>query len=236
MLRSASVLFTDPADGAKKVQLFEPLVDKRAVALLDEAKTFYALHAAQPNLRFSMSEYGAGASVLQHQDPPQQPATTAPFHPEEYQTVLHEATWQQLAARPYIWGKFIWNMFDFASDGRNEGDTPGRNDKGIVTYDRRTKKDAFYWYKANWSQEPLVHITSRRFEPRTTATIDIKVYSNLPNVTLNVNGSALPPQSSQNHIFRWTSVPLVLGANQVQATASDGANRSASDNVTWTRQ
>src|SRR5204863_6771950 len=116
-------------------------------------------------------------------------------HPEEYQSALHEATWTELAARPYIWGKFIWNMFDFASDSRNEGDGPGRNDKGLVTYDRQTRKDAFYWYKSNWSSEPLVYITSRRFNPRTTPSIDIKVYSNLETVTLNVNGNVIGAQS-----------------------------------------
>jgi beta-galactosidase len=196
-----------------------------------------ALHAAQPGLRFSLSEYGAGASVSQHQDPPQQPATTAAFHPEEYQALLHEVTWQQLASRPYIWGKFVWNLFDFASDGRSEGDAPGRNDKGLVTYDRRTRKDAFYWYKASWSAEPLVYITSRRFEPRTTPSIDIKVYSNLARVGLTVNGASLPEQTASDHVFRWTAVPLQLGANAVEARASDASGGvTVTDSVTWTRQ
>jgi beta-galactosidase len=195
-----------------------------------------ALHAAQPALRFALSEYGAGASVIQHEDPPQQPATTAPFHPEEYQSALHEATWRQLAARPYIWGKFVWNLFDFASDGRNEGDGPGRNDKGLVTYDRQTRKDAFYWYKANWSTEPLVHITSRRFEPRTTPTIDVKVYSNLERVSLTVNGAVLPEQAASDHLFRWAAVPLQPGANVVEARGSDASGAVVSDSVTWTRQ
>jgi beta-galactosidase len=195
------------------------------------------LHTSQPNLRVSLSEYGAGASVVQHEDPPRQPAPTALFHPEEYQSALHEATWLALAARPYIWGKFIWNMFDFASDGRNEGDGPGRNDKGLVTYDRLTRKDTFYWYKANWSAEPLAYITSRRFNPRTTPTIDVKVYSNLPTVTLNVNGAALGSLSAPDHVFRWTGVALEIGDNRVEAVASDAAGQvTASDAVTWTRQ
>jgi beta-galactosidase len=196
-----------------------------------------ALHRAQPALRFSLSEYGAGASVSQHQDPPVQPAPTALFHPEEYQSALHEATWQQLASRPFIWGKYVWNMFDFASDTRNEGDAPGRNDKGLISYDRVTKKDAFYWYKANWSEEPLVYITSRRFNPRTTPNIDIKVYSNLETVTLTVNGTPLPAQTSANHIFRWAAVPLELGGNQVQALGSNASNTvNATDTVSWTRE
>jgi beta-galactosidase len=196
-----------------------------------------ALHRSRPELRFSLSEYGAGASVGQHQDPPLQPAPTALFHPEEYQSALHEATWQQLATRPFIWGKYVWNMFDFASDTRNEGDAPGRNDKGLISYDRVTKKDAFYWYKANWSEEPLVYITSRRFNPRTTPSVDIKVYSNLETVALTVNGASLPAQTSTNHIFRWPAVPLALGDNQVQALGSDaGGTLTATDTVSWTRE
>jgi beta-galactosidase len=195
-----------------------------------------ALHAAQPALRFALSEYGAGASVIQHEDPPQQPATTAPFHPEEYQSALHEATWKQLEARPYIWGKFVWNLFDFASDGRNEGDGPGRNDKGLVTYDRQTRKDAFYWYKANWSAAPTVHISSSRFEPRTTATIDVKVYSNLERLSLTVNGAALPELTAADHVFRWTAVALQPGANVVEARGTDASGAVITDSVTWTRQ
>lgn len=195
-----------------------------------------ALHAAQPALRFALSEYGAGASPSQHQDPPQQPTTTGAFHPEEYQALLHEETWKQLAARPYIWGKFVWNLFDFASDGRSEGDAPGRNDKGLVTYDRETRKDAFYWYQANWSAQPLVHIASRRFEPRTTATIDVKVYSNLERVSLSVNGAALPELAASDHVFRWAAVALQPGANVVEARGSDASGSVISDTVTWTRQ
>ena len=145
------------------------------------------------------------------------PVAGGPFHPEEYQALLHEATWKQIAARPYLWGKFVWNMFDFAVDDRNEGDTPGRNDKGMVSYDRQTKKDAFFWYKANWSSEPFVYITGRRFNPRTTATIDVKVYSNLDSVSLVVGGVALPAQTSTDHIFIFPAVPLAAGDNQVSA-------------------
>ena len=143
----------------------------------------------------------------------------------------------EFGARPFIWGKFIWNMFDFASDGRNEGDGPGRNDKGLVTYDRLTKKDAFYWYKANWSSEPLAHITSRRFTVRNTETVDVKVYSNLAMATLSVNGAPFgEPQTVTDHRAIWTAVPLAVGDNRVEVVASDSAGQSSSDSVTWTRQ
>ena len=193
------------------------------------------VHAARPTKPIAVSEYGAGAALSQHADNPTMPIAAGLNHPEEYQALLHEATWKQMATRPFLWGKFIWNMFDFAVDSRNEGDTPGRNDKGMVSYDRLTKKDAFFWYKANWSAEPFVYITGRRFNPRTTATIDVKVYSNLDSVTLTAGGVALPAQTSTDHIFIWTAVPLAIGDNQVDAQASSGAT-TASDTVTWTRQ
>jgi beta-galactosidase len=196
-----------------------------------------ALHAARPAARLALSEYGAGAALSQHQDPPQQPTPGGLFHPEEYQAVFHEAHWAALRTRPYLWGKFIWNLFDFASDGRNEGDSPGRNDKGLISYDRKTKKDAFFWYKANWSSEPFVYITGRRFEPRTTASIDIKVYSNLPRVSLRVNGVDASELGANDHIFRWPGSALRQGANQVEVTGKSADGSSvASDSVTWTRQ
>ncbi len=193
------------------------------------------VHAALPNRPIAVSEYGAGAALTQHADNPAEPAAAGLFHPEEYQALLHEATWKQIAARPYLWGKFVWNMFDFAVDNRNEGDTPGRNDKGMVSYDRQTKKDAFYWYKANWSSDPFVYITGRRFNPRTTATIDVKVYSNLDSVTLVVDGVALPSMTSSDHIFIFPAVALAAGATEVEAQATNGTI-TVTDGVTWTRQ
>jgi beta-galactosidase len=194
------------------------------------------LHISQPTRRIALSEYGAGGSVVQHQDPPMQPTPTALFHPEEYQSALHEATWLALAVRPFVWGSFVWNMFDFASDSRNEGDTPGRNDKGLVTYDRRTRKDAFHWYKVNWTTEPLAYITSRRFTPRTTPTADVKVYSNLDTVTLSVNGNVLAAPVADGRRFRWTGVPLEIGDNRLEVVATDSSGRMATDTVIWTRQ
>ena len=73
--------------------------------------------------------------------------------------MVHETAWAAMKARPFVWGTFVWNMFDFAVSTRHEGGVPGRNDKGLVTYDRKIKKDAFYFYKANWSDEPVLYIT-----------------------------------------------------------------------------
>ncbi len=92
---------------------------------------------------------------ISHEANPSNIVTTGQWHPEEDQDLIHEQIWPQLAARPYIWVKSLWAMFDFASDLRNEGGTPGINDKGMVTYDRTIKKDAFYYYKAQWSKLAL---------------------------------------------------------------------------------
>jgi beta-galactosidase len=190
------------------------------------------IHSVYPDRAFGISEYGAGASIYQHQDDPPPPLAGGPWHPEEYQDLFHESLWQQISARPFLWAKAVWNMFDFASASRNEGDTPGRNDKGLVTYDRQTLKDSFYWYKANWSSDPVLYITSRRYVDRPTNIVDVKVYSNLDQVELLVNGVSLGTMSSSNHIFLWTNVTLGPGPNDVAVQATqDGTTYT--DDVTW---
>ena len=189
-------------------------------------------HALHPSVPIGVSEYGAGASIFQHEENPSRPNTKGRYHPEEYQADLHEIYWKALAARPYVWGKFIWCMFDFASDGRGEGDHLGRNDKGLVTYDRKTRKDAFYWYKANWSPEPVVYITSRRFAVRTRPETEVKVYSNAGEVELWVNGVALGKLQASDHIFRWQGVKLSPGDNRIAASAPFGGT-VVSDACSW---
>lgn len=195
------------------------------------------VHAAYPLGKIAVSEYGAGAGLHDHALPPTA-ALPQVGHSEEYQALFHEAYWKALAARRFLWGKFVWQMFDSASDGRDElangADALGINDKGLVTFDRVTKKDAFYWYKANWSVDPFVYITSRRFTERTNPVTSIKVYSNLASVELRVNGSSLGAKQSADHIFTWDDVALAAGANQIEARASAGAQTQI-DSVTWTR-
>jgi beta-galactosidase len=202
---------------------------KDFVTWLDRTRADY------PKARFGMSEFGAGASINQHAENPQAPPARGPYHPEEYQSELHEAYWAALKDRPYVWGKFIWCLFDFASDGRNEGDHAGRNDKGLVTYDRKTRKDAFYYYKANWSTDPVVHITSSRFAVRSVAATEVKVYSNAPEVTLEVNGAPLGSRrdTDGSHVFRWAGVALSPGENRVSARALFGAD-TVVDSCSWT--
>jgi beta-galactosidase len=182
-----------------------------------------------------VSEYGAGASIYQHeQNPPYRNRTRAngPWHPEEWQDEIHEQAWLVLAPRPYLWGNYVWVMFDFASDHRNEGDHPGRNDKGLVTYDRRTRKDAFFWYKANWTAEPLVYITSRRDTVRLSPATTVKVYSNCETVELFVNGVSQGRRTSPEHLFLWENLTLKEGPNQIAVEAVRGSAR-VTDSCYW---
>ena len=194
------------------------------------ADTTHAAHAAAP---IGVTEYGAGGSITDHTANPAAQDTgvnhTAGVHTEEYQAYYHEGCWSALATRNFIWGKFVWALFDFASDTRTEGSSPGLNDKGLVTYDRQTKKDAFYWYKANWSSEPFVYITSRRFSTLPKTSNSIRVYSNQASVDVKLNGTSLGLKTAANHMFVWNNVTWSAGTNAVSASAG-----TAADAVMWT--
>jgi beta-galactosidase len=193
-----------------------------------------SLHAVHPQTRLCISEYGAGASVRHHEENPQKPKTDGPWHPEEYQNQFHEETWKQICTRSYFWGSFIWNMFDFASDGRNEGDHPGMNDKGLVTYDRKVKKDAYFFYKATWTNTPVVYITSRRYTSRTTAPVDVKVYSNFDSVELKLNGISQGKRTGEDRIFKWKGIGLIAGKNSIEAVGFKG-KKIYRDRCLWER-
>lgn len=184
----------------------------------------------------AISEYGAGASIHQHdQHITQAPKTDGPWHPEQWQAIVHEGTYAQIAAHPALWGSFVWNMFDFASAGRHEGDTQGINDKGLVTYDRKVRKDAFYFYQANWSKQPMVYITSRRHTPRTEALTDVKVYSNCPSVIITVDGVPMPVERLGMGIFVARGVTLRPGDNHIEAVAATAQHGTTiSDRCIWT--
>jgi beta-galactosidase len=181
-----------------------------------------------------ISEYGAGANPSHHEENcKQQQNTVSDWHPEEWQSIVHEHAWAAIEERPFVWGSFVWNMFDFVVAGRNEGGVPCRNDKGLVTSDRQLKKDAFYFYQASWSDEPVLYVTSRRFVERTGKVTDVKIYSNAEQVELSVNGKSCgKPISTKNHIFIWKDVTLTSGANQVTAKAKRG-DKDLSDGCVW---
>lgn len=168
-------------------------------------------HAMYPNLPVGMSEYGCEA-LNWHTSQPEQGDYT-----EEYQAFYHEELIKQLFTRPYLWATHVWNMFDFAADARSEGGEDGMNHKGLVTFDRKYKKDSFYAYKAWLSDEPFVHICGKRYVDRVEESTKITVYSNQKTVELFANGESLGSQTSEEHFF-YFQVPNV-GTTQLVARA-----------------
>ncbi len=178
---------------------------------------------------FGISEFGAGASIHQHETNPKHPATTGRWHPEEWQAEVHEKVWPVLENKPWMWCKLLWVMFDFSSDGRSEGDHLGINDKGLVTGDRKTRKDAFFYYKAYWSETPFAAIADRRYDPHPGGQVTVKVYSNCDSVELWLNGKTMGSKRGADHIFTW-SLNLPAGTADLEAFGSKGGQ----DRVIWT--
>lgn len=151
---------------------------------LEQNDSFFdAYHNTYPDRVIGLSEYGADANPAYHSANPERGDYT-----EEYQCIYHEHMAKMIEERPYLWATHVWNLFDFAADGRDEGGKHGVNQKGLVTIDRKLKKDAFYLYKAYWSKTPFVHVCGRRYVDRTEDVTEIKVYSNEQSVTLFVDG------------------------------------------------
>jgi beta-galactosidase len=197
--------------------------------MLDEA------HARHPALPIAVSEYGAGAGLTQHTDDPAGGSINPHGrpHPEEFQNLYHEASWNTLRSRGYLWGVFIWNMFDFSSDSRREGDLSDINEKGLVSYDRQTRKDAFYFYRANWSSQPTLHLVGRRYVDRAYSVIDVKAYSNAALSRLWLNDRDQGTASCAGGMCQWHSVHLLPGANELRATAEIGGT-ALIDTMQWT--
>jgi beta-galactosidase len=189
--------------------------------------------ATETGKRAGISEYGAGSNTTQHQEGVlTQPRATA-LHSEEWQTHVHELVWPAIKDNPQLWGSFIWCMFDFPSARRHEGGVVAINDKGLVTEDRKTKKDAYFFYQANWTDKPMVHIASGRMTPRRLASTEVQVFSNCAKVELTVNGSSLGSVSPDNvNVFRWSNVTLQPGKNGIKATATS-TRGVISDSCTW---
>ena len=158
-------------------------------------------HLVYPDRCLGYSEYGCEGMPNLHSSHPRRGD-----HTEEYQAIYHEYLLKCFERNPYMWATHVWNMFDFAADARNQGGEPGMNHKGLITFDRRTKKDSFYLYKAYWSKEPFVHICSKRYQDRTESNVSLKVYSNQGEVTLYVDGRKQETKYG-SHIFTF-EVPL----------------------------
>ena len=200
----------------------------------DFGRMLDAAHARHPELPISVSEYGAGAALTQHTDDAASAAINPHGrpHPEEYQNLYHEKSWDALRMRPYVWGVFIWNMFDFSSDSRKEGDLTDINEKGLVSYDRTIAKDAFYFYRANWSAQPTLHLVGRRYIDRPYAVVEVKAYSNATHVQLQLNGVDQGTTICHEGVCRWPDVRLNAGANDLVATATIGG-KQATDSLRW---
>ena len=182
------------------------------VGELEQTDEFFdEYHQKYPDRAIGFSEYGADANPQYQSASPEKGDYT-----ESYQAVYHEHMLRMIEDRPWIWASHVWNLFDFAADGRDEGGKHGENQKGIVTFDRKLKKDAFYLYKSAWSKEPVVHICGSRYVDRTEDVTEIKVYSNFPEVTLYVDGKMFDVQSSQR-VFKF-HVPI-SGEHSIEAKA-----------------
>lgn len=175
-------------------------------------------HWKYPNRPLGYSEYGCEGMPNLHSAHPHRGD-----HSEEYQAKYHAFMLECFAKRPFMWATHAWNMFDFAADARNQGGEPGMNHKGLVTFDRKIKKDSFYLYKAWWNAEPMVHIAGKRFADRPDKYTTIQVYSNQPSVTLYVDGKKIAEKTadkSNRHIFSFR-VNLPYDMVKVEAVAGD---------------
>lgn len=176
------------------------------------------MHKDHPEICIAISEYGAGASIYHQQDSLVKTVPTSWWHPENWQTYYHIENWKTISSRPYVWGSFVWNMFDFGAAHRTEGDRPGINDKGLVTFDRKVRKDAFYFYKANWNgEEPMLYLTGKRNTARTQRLQTIIAFTNQSGAELFVNGKSYGKAIPDSYaILEWKNVELQPGENEIK--------------------
>lgn len=176
---------------------------------------------------FAMSEYGAGGAVEQHQNPVRPLGKIASLHSEEYQTQVHVSDWRQMKDDDRLWGAFIWVWNDFGASDRYEGYRPGVNDKGLVTADRKTFKDSFWFYKANWSTEPVLHVCSSRMRTTDKPVCDVMAFANSGSaVKLSVNGTAIGEKSPDDvKVVEFKGVPLVKGENLIEVACGSLIDR-----------
>ena len=191
-------------------------------------------HNNFPDIKIGVSEYGIGGNIKQ-QDANRKVENPKGFYfPEYEQSKYHEITWKILKERPFVWGTFVWNMFDFSVAGWNRGGERSLNHKGIVTFDRKVKKDAFYFYKANWSKDPMLFIAERRQTEREQTT-SIKVYTNVSKITLLVNGKKVSTKKLDSDIFiiNFENINLKKGENTIKVI-SNHKNIQLTDEVVFT--
>ena len=174
-------------------------------------------HKENPELCIGISEYGAGASIYHQTDSLVRPQPAAFWHPENWQTYYHMANWKIIHERPFVWGSFVWNMFDFGAAHRHEGDRTGINDKGLVTFDRKTKKDAFYFYKANWNNERMIHLAGKRCINHRAEKANFMVFTNCGKAELFVNGKSQGVMNADAYAtIEWKGITLKEGNNTIK--------------------
>ncbi len=183
--------------------------------LEDLAKWSHEYHEKYPERRFAITEYGCDSIIGYHSDSP-----VKMDYSEEYQVLIHESACETLATRPWIWGSFVWNMFDFGSYFREEGGTKGRNNKGLVTIDRKIRKDSYYVYKAWFSKDPFVHVCGRRYFERPGESTTIRVHSNQKTVSLYADGQLIATLNGE-HVFIFENVPISQTGTLITAVAGD---------------
>ena len=184
----------------------------------DHAAFLDEYHRINPDTPLGISEYGVDCNPAFHSTEPKVNDYT-----EEYQSLYHETVYPYMAERDFVWGSYVWNMFDFVSAIRNAGGVKARNIKGLVTHDRKTKKDAFYYYKAQWSIEPFIQIAEKRFMNRAAESMTVKAYSNLNELTLRTGELTLTRQS-ETGVFRFEGIPLSPEGTEVTVTGGELAD------------
>lgn len=189
----------------------------------DLGKWLDRMYKDHPEICIAISEYGAGASIYHQQDSLVKTVPTSWWHPENWQTYYHIENWKTISSRPYVWGSFVWNMFDFGAAHRTEGDRPGINDKGLVTFDRKVRKDAFYFYKANWNrEEPMLYLTGKRNTVRTQRLQTIIAFTNQAGAELFVNGKSYGKAIPDSYaILEWKNVELEPGENEIKVVSTN---------------
>ncbi len=173
--------------------------------------------AENPDVPIGISEYGAEGIIRYHNTDPK-----VKDYSEAYHALYHEQVYKIFHAREYLWSTFVWNMFDFGANIRDEGGVKGRNNKGLVTYDRKIKKDAFYLYQAYWREDPVLHLNGKRYINREGETTLFKVYTNEDSVTLYLNGQALETKAVTDRVAVFSKVALTAGENKVTVVSPSG--------------
>lgn len=191
----------------------------------DHGKFLDEFHKVNPAMPLGISEYGADTNTAYHSDDPK-----VNDYSEEFQALYHETVYPMMAQRDFVWGSFVWNMFDFTSPVRGAANIKKRNIKGLVTFDRKTRKDSFYYYKAMWSKDPFVSIAGKRYVNRAYEAMTVKVYSNQESVTLEAAGKEYIERTvNGSAVFK--DIPLTMGKNKIVARAGEVSDHTIFNRV-----